>query len=163
MNIAMDLIREALLGGSGGGGGGGMTKVFEKSYEVSTTSSTATKVEDISLTPEDNTWYYATVEDTGGPTGGKFYGSESFFKRMKYSNTTNSQSFIVSCRIFSSMAPSYYAAATSGYGVYATVNNDGVISVWSRYSSTNSGTVDGTYKVTVYQMAEPVPMLPYEG
>ena len=140
-----------------------MTKVFEKSYEVSTTSSTATKVEDISLTPEDNTWYYAIVEDTGAPTAGYFYGSESFFKRMKYGNTTNSQCFILSCRIFNSMEPSYKIDTTAGYGVYVTVNNSAVISVWSKYSSTNSGTVDGTYKVTVYQMAEPVPMLPYEG
>lgn len=164
MNLAMDLIREALFGGSGGGGGGGgMTKVFEKTYEVSTTSTTATKVEDIPITREDNTWYYAIVESTGAPTAGYCYGSESFFKRMKYGNTTNSQSFIVSCRILSSMAPKYQTDTTAGYGVYVSVNNDGVISVWSKYSSSYSGTVDGTYKVTVYQMAEPVPMLPYEG
>ena len=69
MNLAMDLIREALLGSDGGGGGGGggdsFELVYSKDYEINQSSSTAITVDTIELT---NTLKRAIKPARGPPT-----------------------------------------------------------------------------------------------
>ena len=150
-----------LASGYGGGGASSWTKVAETSYQVSTTSTTSTVVamwetgHSEILTTEKI--LYVRIRDTAGKRTGYFYGSDNFFINVQpnteYNNTgirnahryTTGQIFV-----------SYGTGGTIGYGVYVdTVYSDGRIRIRERYSSTNSYTIDGTYKVEVYLLAPP--------
>jgi len=137
------------------------TKVAETSYQVSTTSTTSTKVA-IWATGHSEIFttekiLYVRIRDTAGKRPGYFYGSDNFFinaqPNIAYNDTgarnahryTTSQNFA-----------SYGTGGIVGYGVYVDiVYSDGRIRIMRRYNSTNSLTIDGTYSVEVYLLDPP--------
>ena len=136
-----------------GGGASSWTKVAETSYQVSTTSTSASTVEEWA-TGHSEIWtsekiVYVRIRDTAGKRAGYFYGSDQFF--VVYS-TTGTSTNIAGRLIFNySKSGTYGAASGSGYGVYAdTVYQNGMIRIRKRYYSSVSLAVDGTYKVEVY-------------
>ena len=47
----------------------------------------------------------------------------------------------------------YCAAGTTGYGIYPySLSTDGVLTLYRRYNSTYSTTINGTYTVRVYRL-----------
>lgn len=151
---------------SGGGGSSAWTKVAETSYQVSTSSTSASTVATWA-TGHSEIWtsdkfVYVRIRDTEGKRKGHFYGTDTWFINMYLANsesvnyTTNgilteilaySNNRLYTCR---------YGYTTTGYGVYADMfYNDGSIRIRSRYQSTYSLTIDGTYKVEVYLLDPP--------
>ena len=81
-----------LTQGTASGGSSSWTKVAEKSYQISTTSTTAETVETWA-TGHSELWtnekfIYVRVRDTAGKRSGYFYGTDQFF--MVYSTSATS-------------------------------------------------------------------------
>lgn len=146
---------------SGGGGSSSWTKVAETSYQVSTTSTSAAIVATWETGHGEiwtnEKWLYVRIRDTAGKRNGHFYGSDQFF--MVYSTTATSTTVAGRFYIRTASTGNYgagSASASTGYGVYAdTIYPDGRIRIRSRYNSTNTLTINGTYKVEVYLLDPP--------
>ena len=144
-----------LTQGTASGGSSSWTKVAEKSYQISTTSTTAETVETWA-TGHSELWtnekfIYVRVRDTAGKRSGYFYGTDQFF--MVYS--TSATSTTIAGRFYIRYTNGAYvavsASSTTGYGVYADyLYPDGGLRIRERYSTSNSLTVNSTYKVEVY-------------
>lgn len=139
-----------------GGGASSWTKVAETSYQVSTTNTSAQTVTTWA-TGHSEIWtsdkiLYVRIRDTAGKRTGYFYGSDNFFINAQ-PNTAFNQTGIRNIHRYTTSQEfaSYGTGATTGYGVYVDmVYSDGRIRIRERYNSTNSLTINGTYKVEVY-------------
>lgn len=147
-----------------GGGASAWTKVAENTYQV-TYSSTSTATVDTWATGHselwtNEKWIYVRIRDTAGKRKGHFYGSDQFF--MVYSTAATSATVSGRFYIRTASTGNYgagSASATTGYGVYVdTIYSDGSIKIRSRYSSSYSLTIDGTYKVEVYLLEPTEPI-----
>lgn len=151
---------------SGGGGSSAWTKVAETSYQVSTTSTSAGTVDTLATGHSElwtsSKWVYVRIRDTAGKRNGYFYGSDQFFFNVSVANSsTTSTSVSTVLRICTCYSDNTFAvnsgtSSATGNGVYADqLTSDGNIRIRRRYSSTNSLTVNGTYKVEVYLLNTP--------
>lgn len=143
-------------------GSSAWTKVAETSYTIANFTTTTAMTQAAWATGHSELWtnsklIYVRIRDTAGKRAGYFYGSDQFFVvyTTNATSTTASGRFYIKC----TTDGSYIATATSGttgYGVYAdTLYSDGRIRIRKRYNSTNSLTIDGTYKVEVYLLDPP--------
>lgn len=152
----------------GGGGGSAWTKVAEKSYAVSTTSSTATNIETWATGHSElwtsDKWLYIRVRDTAGKRNGYFYGSDQFFYNLNPVNETSVTSTTAALRIYTrcNSSGTFVTIAntgSTGYGVYADIiESNGNVRVRSRFNGTTSNatlTIDSTYKVEIYLLDMP--------
>ncbi|WP_298535682.1 hypothetical protein [uncultured Methanobrevibacter sp.] len=148
------------------GGGSSWTKVAETSYQVSTTSTSVSTVETFK-TGHSEIWtsdkiLYIRIRDTAGKRNGYFYGSDNFYINTNAANSSTSNltqgiRAIILCKTDGTYSTNNTMIGGSvGYGVYTdTIYSDGRIRVRSKYSSSYSLTVDGTYKVEVYLLDMP--------
>lgn len=138
------------------------TKVAETSYQVSTTSTSSQKVATWA-TGHSEIWtsdkiVYIRIRDTAGKRAGYFYGVDAWVmnrypKNPSLSTYTSSSDLVYQIwRVKSNGEYAYQQGYnTTGYGVYPdTIYKNGNIYIVSRYSKSNSLTIDGTYKVEVY-------------
>lgn len=144
------------------------TLLATKEFEVSTTSTSATRVGNVSL-PLD-AWtsdkiLYVRVRDKAGARVGYFVESDTFF--------TNNTKATVGVRIIISRAEGNpplgkmsTGTGSTGYGVFAQstgkTQTDFIVNIDSRYNSTWSLTIDGTYVVEVYLLDWPDGISPFE-
>ena len=146
-------------------GGGTSNWKFLKSQEftVNTTSTSNTSVGDISLTLSDyddpNTVLWVHIRDKAGKRNGYYYGSDTiFFHAQLASGSTNSYSIRP---VFTIRANSdgTYTGAASAYGVYAYslyyTSSNHYVKIYSRYNSSTTLTINGTYKCDVYVLTPP--------
>lgn len=137
-------------------------KVAETSYQVSTTSTSATTVDTWATGHNEiwtsDKWVYVRIRDTAGKRAGYFYGSDNYFynaNAASVSSTTSGFRMYTPYSTSNKFLPST-ATGTNGYGVWAdTLYLDGRVRIRRRYSGTNSQTIDGTYKVEVYLLNTP--------
>lgn len=151
--------------GTASGGSSAWTKVCEKSYQISNFTTTAATTEEEWATGHSELWtsdkiVYVRIRDTAGERKGYFYGSDQFFYNVHPVNGNTTTSASTWIRTYFRYSNSSYGISTTnsttGYGVYAdTVYSDGTIRIRKRYSSTNSLTINGTYKVEVYLLDPP--------
>ena len=149
---------------SGGGGSSSWTKVAETSYQItftgtsSTTHATWATGHNELWTP--NKWVYVRIRDSAGKRNEYFYGTDQFFYNVNLVNGTGWTNITTALRntirVSSNEYNAYLTSNTTGYGVWAdTLYSDGNIRIRTRYSSTYSLTIDGTYKVEVYLLDPP--------
>ena len=140
-------------------GSSAWTKVAETSYQVSTTGTTATTVDTWATGHSEiwtsDKWVYVRVRDTEGKRNGYFYGTDTFFYNVNPINDEILTSFTSALRIAkrynNNQVYTTASSGPSGYGVFPdTIDNNGNIRIRSRYNSSNSRTIDSTYKVEVY-------------
>ena len=141
-------------------GSSGWTKVCENTYTASTTATgtqaLATWSTGHSELWQSDKWVYIRIRDIAGKRAGYFYGSDQFFTTpiVKNGQTGTTGYTFGRFMLAYSSAGKYITSAdsgTTGYGVYADrIYQEGRIQLRMRYNSTNSLTVDGTYKVEVY-------------
>lgn len=148
-----------LLDNGGGGGGAGITKIAEKEFTVSTTSTTEIEVGDVPL--DEAYWtgekiFLVTVLDKAGKRAGYHYGTMSAFANyMPKNGSTSSLSTIPVYSVYVK-DDSKYSGTGSPYGVYAKYHKKASgINICAKYNGSSSKTIDGTFKVTVYQMDIP--------
>lgn len=138
------------------------TKVAETSYQVSTTNTSAATVATWA-TGHSEIWtaekyVLIRIRDTSGKRNGYFYGCDCFFiNNSALTASTTCTNMAGSCFNYdSSVFGHRYIYNTSGYGVYADyLYSDGKIRIRTRYNSTYTKTINGTYKVEVYLIDPP--------
>lgn len=126
---------------------------------TSSTSTTATSIGTITL-PEAwdaNRIILVRVRDQAGKRAGYFYGSDAFF--MNYQAASGGTSTITYAgRLIHRYTTggqyvSYVGATDTGYGVYGySISSAGVVSIYRRYNSNYSLTINGTYTVEVWAL-----------
>jgi len=137
-------------GGGGGGGGSSYTLLAQKDLTISTTSTSVTLVDTITISGISSTFssgdkiIFIKIFDKAGTRNGYYYGSLGWTSRAGAVAGT-----------------SYYVKSNGtldyssiSYGVYATLNSTDQISIYSRYIS-SYGTLDGTFHVEVYELDYP--------
>lgn len=149
------------LVGTGQGGSSAWTKIAETTYTVNTTSTSAGTVATWSTGHSEiwtkSKWIYVRIRDTAGKRDGYFYGSDQFFYNANLANSGTASSITTALRIYTRYSSGEFtvtaASGTSGYGVWTDyLYSDGRIRIRRRYNSTNSLTVNGTFKVEVYTL-----------
>lgn len=140
------------------------SKVAETTFTVSTTDTSAATVETWA-TGETSLWtsnafVYVKIRDTAGKRAGYFYGTDNFFVNNTPINGDSSSSTSYRAghnyRYTSDGKYEVVTNGTNGYGIYAdAIYSDGRIRIRSRYNSSYSLTINGTYKVEVYLLTPP--------
>ena len=134
------------------------TRLASAEYTVNTTSTSAASVGTIScgsVAWTKNQILYIKVRDKAGKRNGYFLGSDTYFYNRQVASGTTSTINNASRTIHSVNASGvyqfYHPQTTNGYGVYGTsISSGGDVVISSRYSSSNSLTINGTYNVEVY-------------
>ena len=140
------------------------TKVAETSYQVSTTNTSGTAVATWATGHSEiwtsSKWVYLRIRDTSGKREGYYYGGDQFFYNVVPINGTSS-SYVTSAvclytRYSSSKFTVVASSSASSYGVFADrLYANGDLRIRARYSSSNTLTINGTYKVEVYLLDPP--------
>lgn len=148
----------------------GYTLLASKEYTINTSSTTATVVDTISLGPiawTKDKIIYVRVRDKVGKRAGYFYGSDVFFLNVNAANNSTSSLAMtnmpkVSLSYSASNSWALYTG-TSCYGIYGNSISSSVggISIYSRYSSSYSLTINGTYTCEVYALDWPDGISPF--
>ena len=149
---------------SGGGGASAWTKIYENTYSVSTTSTSAGTVATISTGVSDlwtsAKWVYVRVRDTVGKRNDYFYGTDNFICNLNPVNGTTATTTTAVIRNLIRYSNDQFAithyTGTSAYGVYAdTVYSDGRVRIRRKYNASISLTINSTYKVEIYLLDTP--------
>lgn len=174
MNLAMDLIREALLGGSGGGGGGGggIAELI-KTQSLGTLSTTSTTEVNTGLTisvPNANVYDILIVLTKAKESAVDYHiGTATFLCLNKQTfngilNITNvttiKNKYVMSYRHNTNGDYIRSSSGSTEYGVYVKntsyTDNIDVSTVYMKYNSTESGTINGDFDAYVYGIKFPV-------
>ena len=150
----------SVTGTYSGGGGYGYTLLTSEDVTANTTTTSATSLQSITIS---TAWtsakmIYVRIRDKAGKRNGYFYGSDCFFINYLSANSstntlTNGGRIITT---YNNNQWAQYASGTSGYGVYVyDINSSGRVRIYARYNSTNSRTINGTYKVEIYSLDWP--------
>ena len=139
-------------------GGSSYTQIYTGTVTANTTSTSATSLTTINLGASAytaNSILYVAIRDTAGDRAGYFIGSDSYcFNYNKANDSTTTTSYWVKNihRKASDGAYSTYTAGTSiGYGIYPySISSSGVLTLYVRYSSSYSLTINGTYRVRAF-------------
>lgn len=127
---------------------------------VSTTSGTATSIGTLNIGSSIYTGakiICVSVRDKAGPRNGYFVGSDTFFFNFYDANsatTTITEAIRYTHRKASNLVyTSYPTSGTTGYGVYAySITSAGVLTMYRRYSSSYSLTINGSYYIYTYAL-----------
>ena len=131
-------------------------RIASKSLNVTTSSTTSTKIDTISIGSDyytKDSIIYVRVRDHNGKRNGYLYGTDTFFLNYYDANSATT-SLTVGARLVHRYSSSgVYTSYSGGYGVYGySITSDGNLNIYSRYNSTYTLTIDGTYDVEVYKL-----------
>lgn len=147
-----------------GGAHSSYTLVHSEDVAVSTTSTTGTSVKSITVSAISSyptKYVYVRIRDKAGKRNGYFYGTDTFFAPTPSSvNSGWGGRALYRCESGGNVTTyltSSAAGTTGGIGVYPySYNRDtGAISIYSKYGSTSSLTINGTYTVEIYLLDFP--------
>lgn len=142
-------------------GGSSYVKLGEDDFTVSTTSTSVGEVGSIYVTDTD-LWtsakiIFVCIRDKAGKRQGYFYGSDTLYANPNPVNSSATASIANASRlkyIYNTDGTWSVSNATTGYGVYVhSIYSSGRVRLVSRYSATESLTINGTYHVDVYALA----------
>ena len=150
---------------SGGGGGSAWTLVKSDEISANTSSTTTTVLGTVAAGRSIVTSakiIYVRIRDKAGKRNGYFYGSDNYYY---WPNTANNWSTggKISLPVNSAGNFNIYWAGTSNvYGVMvSSVKTDGSVELSTRYNSTYSGTINGTFTVEIYTLEWPDNVSPF--
>lgn len=164
MNLAMDLIREALLGGSGGGGGGGDSSfTLLKTEDLGTITSSSSSATDIGKTiTVDNAYDYDLLiiisTSDSSATGAHLQTICPIGLQYNGALTPPYTIGTIGTNRNIKIATPQNKVAFSTYGVYFTATNSKTTVTLTgkvKYSSGDTGTINGTYVAKVYGLKLP--------
>ena len=143
---------------SGGGGGSNWTLLGSKELTISTTSTSNANKGDITCsgayTKDDIIW--VRIRDKAGKRAGYMYGTDTVFVNANKANGGTSTYSTRAVTVIRYSTSSQLACYVGAYGVYAySISSAGKILIYSRYNSTNTLTIDGTYLIEVYKLTLP--------
>ena len=147
-----------VTGTNSSGGGSNWTLLGSKEMTISTTSTSNTNQGDITcsgaFTKDDIIW--VRVRDKAGKRAGYMYGTDTFFLNANKANSSTSTYSTKATEVIRYSTSSQWACYTGNYGVYGySISSAGKILIYSRYNSTNTLTINGTYVIEVYKLTLP--------
>lgn len=146
-------------------GGYGYTKLGEGEVIVNTSSTTPTKIFTIDCGEEAYTkdrLVYVRIRDKEGIKDGYFYGTDNFFYNVQIQAGSRFDTKACTRMIIRRTSNGSYNTNVNSYGVYAdSISKEGVVKIYSRYSSSYTGTIDGTFKIEVYTLDYPDGVSPF--
>lgn len=152
---------------SGGGGGSSSYELLYRTEAVASTTSTSasllTTISGITRAWTKDKILYVRIRDKAGKRAGYFFGSDDFLiNYVAASGTTNMQNVVANLTTKYNGGVSAWTTKTNSVGVYLnSVNSSGNINIYQRYSSSSSGTIDGTYIIEVYLLDFPGNVSPF--
>ena len=147
------------------GGGSSYTLLYSTELTANTTSTSNTSLSDITVSAAA-LWtgtkiIYVRIRDKAGARNGYFYGADVWFINYVIASGKATTNLSTSARFIWKYSNSEYNASSSGYGVYPyDINDSGKVRIYTRYNSSFSGTINGTYVVEVYSLDCPPNKLP---
>lgn len=151
--------------GAASGGGTSWTKVGEtKEVTVSTTSTTAAQVAELTIDPSIVTYHkvlYVRIRDKAGKRPGYFAGNDTFFINPNAGANGTVGNLTAGARLTHRYNTSgAWQISASGdsttYGVYPyRVVSTGKLQIYRRYSSSASLTINGTYTIDCFLLDYP--------
>lgn len=149
--------------------GGGWTLLDSKEQAISSSSTTQTTETSITVAAAWTSAHmiFVRIRDKAGRRNGYYYGGDTII--MNPNPAKNSTSALTAglipylgYRVDSSGAPWVYAGAMDKYGVYAVgISSNGLMNIASRYNSSYTNTIDGTFLIEVYALEYPDGKSPY--
>ena len=144
--------------GTASGGGSNWTLIGSKELTISTASTSNANKGDITCsgayTKDDIIW--VRVRDKAGARAGYMYGTDTFFLNANKANGSTSTYSTKATEVIRYSTSSQWGCYTGNYGVYAySISSAGKILIYSRYNSTNTLTINGTYVIEVYKLTLP--------
>ena len=150
-------------GTASGGGGSGLTKIATKSLgTISTTSTTATDTgQTLAITGFDAYDLLICIAHTSPHTNGRHVATVRLLSFAATSTVSTKTSVVIATSTqhykLSSSGTLSERTGTSAYGVYVnsgTISTSGTrtltLTIYQRYNSTSSGTINGSYVLDVY-------------
>ena len=142
---------------NGGGGGSNWELIGSKEFDVSTSSTTASVVGSVVFDTEplsDGDIIWVHIRDKAGKRNNYFYGHDDYAIKIP-----SLQNGIVARMLLNYKDDAYggTAGSSSNNGVYVdSIEFDTkTVNIKSKYNSTYSCTINGTYKVDVYKLTVP--------
>lgn len=146
------------LGTASGGGSSNWTLLGSKELTVSTTSTSNTNQGDITVSgayTKDN-YIWVRIRDKAGKRAGYMYGTDTIFINANKANGSTSTYSTKMTTVIRYSTSSQWACYIGNYGLYGySISNAGKILIYSRYNSTNTLTINGTYVIEVYALTPP--------
>ena len=145
--------------GTGSGGSSNWTLLHQEDITTSTTSTSAASVKSITGVTgvwDNTTIIYVRIRDKAGPRAGYFYGSDNFYFGYQQANSSTSAGTNMARTIHRYSTSNAWGEYSGAYGVYCyDINSSGRVRIYQRYSSTNTLTINGTYRVQIYKLTFP--------
>ena len=139
---------------TGGGGGSSYTLLTSTEFTVNTDSTSNITVGTISAGASAYTSdkvLYVKIRDKAGQRADYFYGSDSFFANPYPAISSTNTLSVRAILLYYTQTNGNVSIASNTYGVYAyQVTSSGTITIYARYSSSSSHTINGTFKCDVY-------------
>lgn len=143
-------------------GGSSWTLLGSTEVTVSTTETTAKSVTTLSL---PGIWnkdkiIYVRVRDKAGKRAGYYLGCDAFFINFRQANNSSSDlayaGRILTYYTTSNQYGQYVGSSSTSYGVYPySITSGNTLKIYRRYHSSNSLTINGTYKIDIYTLDYP--------
>ena len=148
-------------------GGYGYTKLGEKEVSISTTSTSPTLQTTIDCGSEAFTkdaLIYVRVRDIAGKRKGYFLGEDNFLNNVNKANGDMiNDNYCVKILYMYTSNGKYYNYVNGTYGIYVDeITTAGQVKINSRYNSSWTGTINGTYKIEVYALDYPDGITPFD-
>lgn len=144
---------------SGGGGSSNITLLKSEEANVSTTSTSTINVSTLACGADawtDNDIIWVHIRDKAGARNGYFFGSDSFFINARKANNESIQCEDCGICVLRYNSSASFVSYNRKSGVFATIIEvGGNVKVQAIYSSSNSLTIDGTFKIEVYKISLP--------
>ncbi len=142
-------------------------KLAEQEFTVNTENTTAVQIGTITIDPASDVFtsaYYIFVKirDKAGKRAGYFLGSDAIYPNAIAANGSTTSTNVAGRVLYSYTANNEFACVSSAYGIYPNlITSAGYITIYSRYHSTYSLTLNGTYKVEVFALKYPDNVSPF--
>ena len=149
---------------SGGGSTYGYTLLGQTDLSANTTTTSNTSLGNITVS---SAWtkakiIYVRIRDKAGPRSGYFYGSDVWFVNANAGNNSTTAFTAGARAIISYNNSAYTTYSGTGYGVFGyDINTSGRVRIYTRYNSTNSRTINGTYHCEVWALDWPDGVSPF--
>ena len=141
-------------------------KIASGEFAVKTSSTTAANVGTIDVGKDwtKNDILFCHVRDKAGKQNGHFYGNDAFLEFVTLANGSTGTENRICCLTLHAKADGSYGANYTPNGVYPSALNlsTGILQLQSKYSSSYTLTIDGTYVADVYKLTLPAGVTLFE-